>query len=298
MGKKIKNTIIYWLARSMMGLVRLMSFSRSQRFGRWLGRRAFRWAKQERLKTLAHLQNAFPGHDEGEREKLALSVFEHFGMAAAEVINAGKIKNLTYWMELDSESRRVLDDVLARGRGVVYVTAHCGNWELMARCLAQLGYPINTIGKQSYDHRFTRLIQRFRDEGAVNTIWRGDPDIIEKMVKVVRKGEIMGFLNDQDTNVPGVFVEFFGKEAHTPNAAAVLLRKTGASVVTGFNFRLPKGGYRIEIQEFEPSTHEDFEQAVKEDTQRLTRQIEEHIRRHASEWVWMHRRWKTRPKAR
>jgi KDO2-lipid IV(A) lauroyltransferase len=230
-----------------------------------------------------------------KREELVRSVFEHFGMAAAECINIKRLTDLTTYVEMEPSSRRVLDEVLSRGRGVVYATAHCGNWELMARALARYGYPVNTIGRKSYDPRFTRLIDRFREEGAVNTLWRGEPDLLERMVAVLKKGEVMGLLIDQDTKVPGTFVPFFGKSAHTPTAASMVARNASAPIVVGFNHRLPRGGYRIVVEEFVPSDLPEIEPAVLEDTRRMTARIEAHVREHPAEWVWMHERWKTRP---
>jgi len=295
MCKRIKNTLIYLAARLLMGVVRRMGLARSQRFGRWLGRRAFGRARTERNRTLAHLELAFPDMSDDARRALARSVFEHFGAAVAECVNARRIGDLGAFVELDEDSRRVLDAALARGHGVVFVTCHCGNWELMARSLAHRGYPVNTIGQKSYDPRFTRLIAGFRERGGVRTIWRGEPGVLEKMAAVCARGEIMGLLIDQDTRVPGVFVPFFGREAYTPTAAALLARRTGAALVCGLNHRKTGGGYRILVEEHVPSANPDERTAVRADTAALTARIERHIRQHPSEWVWMHRRWKTRP---
>jgi KDO2-lipid IV(A) lauroyltransferase len=291
--KSFKNTIIYFLARLMMGLARLLPFGTSRRLGRFLGRRAFAWASGERKKTLEHLRIAFPEMDDSGRSTLAAEVFEHFGMAALECVNVHKLRDLHGYMRLEPPSRKVLEDLLARGRGLIFVTAHCGNWELMARALGLLGFPVNTIGKKSYDPRFTRMMERFREEGGVHTIWRGDPDVTKKMVAVLKRGQILGLLIDQDTKVPGVFVPFFGRKAFTPSAAAFLARRTGAAVVTGFNHRDANGGYRTVVEAYEPCGLEDEQEGILEDTRRLTARIEAHVRGHPAEWVWMHRRWKT-----
>lgn len=295
MFKWLKNTVIYLLARILMGFVRCLSWKSSLRFGRWVGRRAYRRARKARETVHANLARAYHEMPSEKREELARAVFEHFGMAAAECINIRKLKDLTDYVEMEPASRKVMDDVLSRGRGVVYTSAHCGNWELMARALARYGYPVNTIGRQSYDRRFTRLIDQFRREGAVNTLWRGEPDLLERMAAVLKKGELMGLLIDQDTKVPGVWVPFFGKSAHTPTAAALVARKTSAPIVTGFNQRLPQGGYRIVVTEYTPSNHAQDREAVFEDTRQLTARIEAHVRLYPEEWVWMHERWKTRP---
>jgi KDO2-lipid IV(A) lauroyltransferase len=231
--KRLKNAVIYLAARMLMGFVRCLGWNASLRFGRWAGRRAYNRARKARETVLQNLVPAYPGMPPDEREALARAVFEHFGMAAAECINIRKLKDLTAYVEMEPASRKVMDDVLSRGRGVVYATAHCGNWELMARALARYGYPVNTIGRQSYDKRFTRLIDRFRREGAVNTLWRGEPDLLDRIV----------------------------------------------------------------VQEYLPSDQPDLEQAVLEDTRELTARIEAHVRKHPAEWVWMHRRWKTRPES-
>lgn len=295
MRKKLKNTLIFLTARLLMGVVRRMGLARSQRLGRWLGRRAFGWARTERNRTLEHLGLAFPGMPVEARRALARSVFEHFGAAAAECVNVRRLGDLADFVQLEEASRRVLDAAMARGRGVVFVTAHCGNWELMARGLVRHGYPVNTIGQKSYDPRFTRLISEFRERGGVHTIWRGEPGVMEKMASVCSRGEIMGLLIDQDTRVPGVFVPFFGRDAYTPTAAALLARRTGAALVCGLNHRRTGGGYRILVEEQPLSAGPDERAAVRADTAALTDRIERHVREHPSEWVWMHRRWKTRP---
>ena len=295
MLKWLKNTLIYLLARMLMGFVRCLSWNASLRFGRWVGRRAHNRAKKTRETVLSNLDLAYPDMAAEKRKELTREIFEHFGQAAAECINIRKLEDLTSYVEMEPASRQVMDDLMARGRGVVYATAHCGNWELMARALSRYGYPVNTIGRKSYDPRFTRLIDTFRRQGGVNTLWRGEPDLLERMTGVLKKGEVMGLLIDQDTKVPGAFVPFFGKRAHTPTAAALVARNASAPVVTGFNHRRPEGGYRIVVEEYRLSDLADLEQAVLEDTRRMTARIEAHVRRHPAEWVWMHRRWKTRP---
>ena len=294
-GKWLKNTLIYLGIRLLLGLVRLLGWERSRRLGRWLGRRAWQLAGKERRVCVRQLAWAFPEMNEEQRRQLSRRVFEHLGQAAAEVANVRRAPELSEWVEVGPDSRRVLDEALARGRGVVFVTAHCGNWELMARTLARLGYPINTIGRASYDPRLTRLIDDFRRQGGVHTLWRGDPELGHRLVEVLRRGEIMGFLIDQDTRVPGEFVPFFGKPAHTPSAPVTLARKTGAAVVVGFNHRRRPDGYAVKISSFQFSRESDEKRALLEDLAGLSRLIEEHITAHPEEWVWMHRRWRTRP---
>jgi len=296
MGKRFKNWFIYWSVRLLLGTIRRLRPQRARRLGRWLGRRAYRWARVERERCRRHLGWAFAELDAARREQLARRVFEHLGAGVAELAVVHKERPISDWVEVDGESRRVLDELLARGRGVVFVTGHLGNWELMARGLAALGYPINTIGQRSYDPRFTRMIARFREQGRVRTLWRGEPELMDKMAAVLRRGEIMGLLIDQDTDVPGVFVDFFGRPAWTPIAPALLARKTGAPLVVGANHRLAgDAGYRVRIAEIALSAAPDRQRALAADTQAISHWLEARIREHPEQWVWLHRRWKTQP---
>ncbi|MBN2495336.1 MAG: lysophospholipid acyltransferase family protein [Deltaproteobacteria bacterium] len=296
MGKRIKNFLIYAGVRLGLGLLGWLRLPRALRWGRRLGRIAYRFARTERRRCDEHIALALPALDEQARRDLARRVFENLGQGVAEVVCAarGKIPELARYVALTDASRQVLDTALGQGRGVVFVTGHCGNWELMARGLAACGYPIHTIGQKSYDPRFTRLLDRFRLSGGVHTVWRGEPDIFERMARVLRDKAVMGLLIDQDTRVPSVFVDFFGRPASTPTAAAVLARKCRAAVVTGFNHRQREGGLVIEIEPFPLCDEQDFKRAVAEDTRALTARIERFVRAHPDEWIWMHRRWKTK----
>ncbi len=291
--KAIKNTLIYWLVRAGMGVLHLVGFLGSLVLGRSLGRLAYRLLGHEQRITRENLARAFPEKTAEEIDALGQKIFEHFGMAAAECVNIDRLP--PGYVELEPAGKRVLEDALACGKGVVYIACHCGNWELMARGLAQMGYPINAIGQKSYDPRFTRMIARFREQGRVNTVWRGEAHILKNMMGVIRRGEVMGVLMDQDTRVPGVFVPFFGRPAYTPTVAAVLARMSRAKVVCGFTYRGPERGYRIRIEPFEPCALPNDEQAIEQDTRAMTARIEEHVRQFPAEWVWMHRRWKTAP---
>ena len=294
MHKTIKNTMIYWLVRAGMGFFHLVGFLGSLSVGRRLGKLTFRLLGRERRITLDNLAKAFPEKTPSETYALGRQIFEHFGMAVAECVNIDKLP--AGYVNFEPESRKVMEEALACGKGLVYITCHSGNWELMARSLTQMGFPMNAIGQKSYDPRFTRLIAGFREAGRVRTVWRGESRILEKMMEVLQRGEVLGLLIDQDTRVPGVFVPFFGRPAHTPTAAALMARISGAKVVCGFIYRWPDGGYRIRVEPFQPCALPQKEQAIEQDTRSMTARIESHVRQYPAEWVWMHKRWKTTPK--
>lgn len=266
------------------------------RLGEAFGRLAFRLAGGERTKALDALGRAFPERSPEERLALARRSFTHLGRAAFELATVRRIDpEIEQWVRWPEEDRRVLEQALARGRGVVFVSGHVGNWELLARRVALAGFPSQSIAKETTDERLTALVQRFRAEGRVRSIWRGQQGAAKEMLRALKAGEILGLLIDQDTKVQSVFVPFFGELASTPRAAADLILRTGAASVVGFCQREADGRYRLHFREVAVPGEPDRERAVVELTARLTHEIEQAIRRAPEQWVWMHRRWKTRP---
>jgi KDO2-lipid IV(A) lauroyltransferase len=190
----------------------------------------------------------------------------------------------------------VLEAALSRGRGVVVVSGHVGNWELLALRVARSGIArASAVAKETSDSRMTALLEEFRAANGLHSIWRGQDGAAKQILRSLRDGEILGLLIDQDTRVQSVFVPFFGRSAATPRAAADLALRTGAGVVCAFCQRTRDGRYRISMQELGFQPGGDREADVRELTAAMTRQIEEAIRRSPEQWVWMHRRWKTQP---
>lgn len=193
---------------------------------------------------------------------------------------------------ISPSSLRALDDASSLGRGIIFVTAHLGNWELMAATLARAGYPIFTAAKKSYDPRFTKMIHKARCDFGVRAVYRGDKGAFAAMLRALRNNGVLGFLIDQDTDVPSVFAPFFGRPAKTPSAPAVLALRCGAPIVVGSISRnIRDGSHTVDIEPFNVSG------GVEEITAALNLRLEARIRKHPSEWVWFHRRWKSAERA-
>ncbi|QSQ10915.1 lysophospholipid acyltransferase family protein [Myxococcus landrumensis] len=295
--KRLKRFLRYVLIRSVLLCLQPLPLRWARGLGFLLGGWAYGLAGGERRKALKSLGVAFPEKSDAERQALARASFRHLGAAALEVACTGALdrglEQLVAWPE---EDRRVLETALARKKGVVFVSGHVGNWELLARRVARAGYPSQSIAKETTDPRLTALVEQFRARGGVRSIWRGQDGAARAMLRALRAGEILGLLIDQDTKVQSLFVPFFGELAATPRAAADLAVRTGAAVVTGFCHRV-EGGYRLTMEELPVPVLEDREAAALELTRALSERIEAAIRRTPEQWVWMHQRWKTRPAA-
>ncbi|AKQ68999.1 Lipid A biosynthesis lauroyl acyltransferase [Myxococcus hansupus] len=295
LAKRLKRFLRYVLIRGVLLLLQPLPLGVARSLGARLGALAYHLAGGERRKALKSLSVAFPEKSDAEREAVAREAFRHLAAAALEVACTGALdealERLVAWSDAD---RQVLETALARGKGVVFVSGHVGNWELLARRVARAGYPSQSIAKETTDPRLTELVGQFRARGGVRSIWRGQEGAARAMLRALRSGEILGILIDQDTKVQSLFVPFFGQLAATPRAAADLAIRTGASVVTGFCHR-DGDGYRLTMEEVPVPQDADREAAALTLTAALSTRIEDAIRRAPEQWVWMHQRWKTRP---
>jgi KDO2-lipid IV(A) lauroyltransferase len=286
--RRAKNTAIYLLARAAIALAGLIPTGMTAFAGRVLGRLAHLVARRERTiarRQLADSLRVGPDH----AALLVRGVFRHLATSAVELCRLLRKRDDMPAVVLPPAARAALDGALGEGKGVVFVTAHLGNWELMAISLARQGYPISTVAKASYDPRFTRFLDRARAGLGVLAINRDTPGAAAGMLRALRAGRILGLLIDQDTSVPGTFAPFFGRLAHTPVGAAVLATRTGAPAVLGTIRRARGGRHIIDIVRVGP-----FDD-IGEATAMLTAELERRIRRQPSQWVWFHRRWRTRP---
>ena len=295
--KRLKRLLRYAALRVLWAAVELLPVRRASELGAWFGRVVYRLAGAERDKTLDSLRRAFPLHTEPQRVALARACFEHLGRCAFELVCIRQIdREMDAWVEWPVAERQRLEEMLARKKGIIFVTGHVGSWELLARRVALAGFPCHTIAKESSDPRLTAAIERLRSSVNIKSIWRGQAGAAKQMLRALKAGDLLGLLIDQDTKVQSVFVPFFGHLAATPRAAADLALRTGAAIAMGFCQREKPGRYRISIEEVPlPAATDDRDADATALTARLTERIEAAIRRAPEQWVWMHRRWKTPP---
>ncbi|MGV3620023.1 MAG: lysophospholipid acyltransferase family protein [Archangium sp.] len=293
--KRVKRYVRFLLLRALLVPVQLIPLALASWLGERLGKIAFVVAGGERRKALESLSIAFPEKTEDERRSLARRSFGELGRTLLEMVRIRAFDARRHdCVEWEPESRAAMDAALGRGKGVVFVTGHCGNWELLARYVALEGYAAAVVGKETSDPDTTKLLEGFRTSGNLRVIWRGSAGAAKDLLRTLKSNAILGLLIDQDTKVQSVWVPFFGKLAKTPRAAADLALRTGAAAMLGFCTRVGPLKYRITMKELAvPTTREEHDVVAL--TAELTQGIENHIRANPTQWVWMHRRWKSPP---
>lgn len=284
------------MLRFALALIALLPIRFAAALGRGLGSVVSSLAAGERRRALASLRRAFPDKPDAQLEALARASFRHLGQSLFELACVAQLdRDVDRFIEWPTEDRRALEAALSRGKGVVFVTGHVGNWELLARRVALAGFPSQSIARETSDAGMTQLVERFRLSGNVKSIWRGQDGAARAMLRALKAGEILGLVIDQDTKVQSLFVPFFGVLAATPRAPADLAVRTGAALMVGFCQRQPGGRYLLTMKELPVEPSGDRERDVWKLTETLSSEIEHAIRRAPEQWVWMHQRWKTRP---
>lgn len=256
-------------------------------FGASLGTLAWYLAGRQRRLALEHLKIAFPEKTERERRRIGRASFANLGRAALETARGDASR-----VELSPRDEALIRAAHAEGKGVILVTGHIGAWELFARRIAALGLPSGTVAKEAQDPRLTALLQRARQSANVRVFWRGSPMSAREVLRFLREGGMLGILIDQDTDVAGVHVPFFGRPAFTPRAAGDLAARLGAPMIFGCAHRLAGNVHRIVLRRVDvPRTGAREADSIAL-TAAATKMIEDEIRANPAEWVWMHPRWR------
>jgi Kdo2-lipid IVA lauroyltransferase/acyltransferase len=294
--KAVKNTLIFWSVLVVLKLLSALPMFLVRGFLLALGQVIASLPIKLNDIASANITAAYPEMSDSERRRLRAACYRSLGRAIAETVKmaSGKLRGSEVCI-FTPGSREMLNEALKGGTGLVSITAHTGNWELMAAFVAEEGFTVNTIAKESYDPRFTRLLRDVRETRGVHCIWKGDPDIRNRITDALAKPGLLGFLIDQDTKVPGVFAPFFGREAFTPSLPAKLVVATGAPAISIFNHRGPDGRLHVTVGRFDTKVPEGAD-PVRHLTALFNGAIEAEVRAHPGQWVWMHYRWKTRPK--
>jgi len=253
--------------------------------------------------------NVMSGHRKTAMNNLEIAFGEGLSLPKRKEICRGMFGNMvkslyeflhfTRFSETDITSMVELDGSIIRkytagGRGVIVLTAHMGNWELLGARVVAEGFKLTVIGKNLRDVWLNRLMHRLRKSAGVENISKGK-GIFNPVVEALQRNEIVGLLADQNAGSDGCFVDFFGKTASTFTGPAVFAAHTGAVILPAFCIRQKDNSHKVifydPIFPASPSNKETIYECAKE----YTRCIERVVREYPEQWLWIHKRWKTQP---
>ena len=255
---------------------------------------AFVLTKRHRKIAEESVDIAFAG-EKSEKER------EHIVKKCYEKLGRGIIEMLCYMAHPDQLNKMVeveglehLDAAFAKGKGVVAVTGHYGNFPLMMLYLAHKGYPTSCIIRPMRDDKMEAYVQRQRIKHHLNTVYSiPRKECVMNSLKVLKKNELLFVPVDQNLgSTGGVDVNFFGRKASTATGPVVFAQRTGATILPVFIFRTDDRHHRIVIEPpYELQEAETEQEKMEVNMQAITDFVEKYIRAYPDEWAWIHRRW-------
>jgi len=302
MGKKSKLQIRleYVAARTVFVFLALLPRSGALFVCKIVSRVGYHFLGSLRRTGLRSLDIAFPEKSEAERSAILKGSFESLGRVLAET---SQFKKMTpadvekiFDLDLDDEMRALYHSNKESGRGVLIVTGHLGNWEMLVFGFAAIHEPISFLARPLDNPLIEEMTMKTRTRFGNRPINKTNSAMLA--VKILREGGILGALSDVNAHPKeGVFVPFFNVQACTISGPAIMAMRSGAAILPAFciwDKELKK--YRfVHGKVLEPTHTGDRKDDILATTTAYTAEIEKLIRRYPDQWLWIHKRWKTRP---
>ena len=292
----LREAIEYWSVRSLVTVLGALPRGAARLAGRAVGALAYRAFPKLRRTGERNLSLAFSDSTPAWRRATLRALYRSLGWQLAEFCCMSRYNPENTRAFLRYEGLEHWERASARGRGVLIVTGHLGAWELSSYYHSLMGHPMSMVIRRLDNSRVDAYVNSIRCRHG-NQVLHKD-DFARGLIAAMRAGRSVGILMDTNMTPPqGVFVPFFGVAACTASGLARVAAKTGASVLPGF--LLWHRDERRYVLHFYPEIAMqrtgDTEADALENTARCTAAIEQVIRAYPEQWLWVHRRWKTRP---
>lgn len=298
---RVRWWLEYAAARLLLGLLAILPRTMAIVFSSYLSRAALAFLPKLRRVALRNLELAYPDWSLGERTRIYTRSIENLGRILGEFSHLRTItpEELRERVEFRIAPEKIerYRSARAEGRGVIFVTPHLGNWEILVLATGALMEPTTYLARPLDNP----LLEKWTAE--IRTRFGNRPmskrDALMEGLQILERGGSLGLLADVNTlQRDGVFVPFFGRDACTTRAVAMLALRTNALIVPICGVWDERAGsYAVLAGDFlEVSRTGKRKQDIQETTARFTVEVEKFIRAYPEQWIWVHRRWKTRPR--
>lgn len=261
-----------------------------------LGRLWHALDRRHRMIALRNLDLAFGDELSQEaKQSVCLNTFIHLSCVFLELPSLFRLNENNLDQYITFSGTEHLSSIIEKGKGILVMASHFGNWELMSLAFSMRYRPFYVVMRPLDNALLNKWVVHMRTRGGNETISKGES--ARRIIRLLRRGEAVALLVDQNVDwYEGVFVPFFKEIACTSKALATLALRTDSLVLSVYNYREPDGRYHMVIQpEVEITRSKDSAADVEQNTALFNRLIEGYVREHPEQWFWLHQRWKTRP---
>lgn len=291
-GTALAHRLEYYGLRGAVAVLNRLSLRRAGAIGEWIGALGYRPFGVRRVVVERQVRAAFPELEEADVRRIARASYQSLGRTTIEtaVLPAYSREEVLALFER-VEGWDLVERAVARGRGVLFVTGHLGNWELGGSYVAARGIPIEAVARRMQNPLFDRYLTDTRRQIGMTVVH--DADAVRRVPRAVRERHAVAFLVDQGAvGLASAWVPFFGRYAKTPRGPAVFALRLDAPVVFGCALRQPNGRFVMHFEEVPVERTGDRDADVDRIVASYTATLERWIRRAPEQYFWHHRRWK------
>ncbi|GMU20757.1 MAG: hypothetical protein AMXMBFR13_08530 [Phycisphaerae bacterium] len=290
--------LVYAAVRLVSMVFQIFPIDMNLGTARWMGSLWYRIMPRHRERAVTHLRLAYGGQlSHREMEQMALASMQQMTMMAVEMLFTPRLINEWSWPR-HVRLRNIgpaLEALLGR-RGAILVTGHYGNWELLGFTLTALGFPLVAVMRPLDNPYLNRHVMDVRARRGLQLLYK--KGATRSAGEILAGGGILGFIADQNAGHKGLFVDFFGQKASTYKSIALLAIEHQVPVIVGYARRQSRRfEYEVGCQRvIRPEEWAGQDNEMAWITQEYTRAIEEFVREQPEQYLWIHRRWKSRPR--
>ena len=295
--KRLRRSLYPLALKPAETWVKCLSGKNREVWARHFGSLAYGVLAAARIRAHDHLHYAFgPELTAEEVRTIARKCFQNLILNFLECAHFERFDQGKLLEKITAEGWEHVEEARRRGKGAILVGGHLGNWEMAAVCFAIRGYPIQVVARRIYIEALNRTLIKMRERLGVKTIYRDGS--MRSMIRCLQNNHFLAILPDQDVKrIQGIFVDFFGHPAYTPTGPALLAIGSGSPILVVRNIR--KDGHHLLT--VDPPVYANRGTPRDEEVRRLvthyTKRLEDFIRKDPTQWVWTHRRWRTRPES-
>jgi len=290
--KIIERYAGYYFLRLSSFMVNLLGEKRANKFGISVGRLFYKRNKKYGPVAIKNLKLIYPEKSDEEIKHMALETLENFGKSATEFLRLPRMKDeeLLRRTHLSEDGLEILRQAYDKGKGVILLTAHFGNWEMMSARYNYEGFIVDAIARDPELKKTADFMHQTREKRTLRKMYPNKN--ILPVMRALRQGRGIGILPDQH-DMYGIVIDFLGRKARMAIGPAVLALKSGAAVVPTFSVRKPDDTFDLVI--FNPIIAEptgDNNADIQKLTQQFADIISDMIKKYPTQWLWFHDRWR------
>jgi KDO2-lipid IV(A) lauroyltransferase len=293
---KLQTAAEYAAARTILTGLGWLPRPAAVAAGRGMGRIAYLFGGRLKRAGTRNLEMAFPAMSAVERDRILRGCFSNLGRLLGEFSQFGRYRPEELSRLVEVEGLKHLEQAEQRGKGVILFTGHVGAWELTSFALSAIGHKVDFLARRIDNPKIEKIIEETRTRFGNRSIDKRAA--ARPMLRTLGAGGTLGILVDLNTHPhEGVFVDFFGIQASTTTSLATVALRTDAAVLPIFApWDEERGRFRLRIEPpLELVRTEDPDEDIRALTAAVTSVIEKYVREYPDQWLWIHKRWNTRP---